>query len=252
MGRITNIINNVRIDLGDTNESRYSTDILIRHLNSGINDFVMATKCLKERIYVGLNYSSSIYDLRPYALDFIRAEYMGRNIEAKSFVELDKINPDWQSEIGTTVKYVTFDNLSKGMFRVYPKVEGSLDIIQQNSLYGGLIDITIGDDDYQIPSIEDVESNMDKYIVLYVIKHPKVVTISTSDSDLEIHKVYDTAMEKYITSMCLRSDTDALNRQYGNEQLQLYSNYVTSAKNSVSNASNRVEDRIISYRGGFQ
>jgi hypothetical protein len=251
MSRITDIINNVRIDLGDTNSTRYSNDILIRHLNSAINDFVMATKCLKERIYVGLNYSSAIYDLRPYALDFIRAEYLGRAIEAKSFSDLDLIDHDWQSAIGTEVQYIAFDNLNKGMFRVYPRVEGAIDIISQNSLYGGLIDITIGDDDYQIPSLEDIDSNLAQYIVVYVVKKPNKVTINTLDSALEINSLYDNALEKYITAMCLRSDTDANNRAYGNEQLQLYSNYVTSAKNSESLANNRVADRVIKYRGGF-
>lgn len=251
MSRITNIISNVRIDLGDTNTQRYTDDILIRHLNSAISDFVLATKCLRERIYVGLSVSAAIYDLRPYVLEFIRTEYLGRNIEAKSYVELDKIDVDWQSATGTEVKYVTFDHLNKGMIRVYPRVEGAIDIVTQNSLYGGLIDITIGDDDYQIPSIEDVESNLDQYLIVYVIKKPKVVTINTIDTDLELHSMYDKALELYVTAMCLRSDTDAVNRQYGNEQLQLYVNYVDSCKNSESVDSNIIHDRIVEYRGAF-
>ena len=251
MSRITNIISNVRIDLGDTNTQRYTDDILIRHLNSAISDFVLATKCLRERIYVGLSVSAAIYDLRPYVLEFIRTEYLGRNIEAKSYVELDKIDIDWQSTTGTEVKYVTFDHLNKGMIRVYPRVEGAIDIVTQNSLYGGLIDITIGDDDYQIPSIEDVESNLDQYLIVYVIKKPKVVTINTIDTDLELHSMYDKALELYVTAMCLRSDTDAVNRQYGNEQLQLYVNYVDSCKNSESVDSNIIHDRIVEYRGAF-
>jgi len=251
MSRITNIISNVRIDLGDTNTQRYTDDILIRHLNSAISDFVLATKCLRERIYVGLSVSAAIYDLRPYVLEFIRTEYLGRNIEAKSYVELDKLDVDWQSATGTEVKYVTFDHLNKGMIRVYPRVEGAIDIVTQNSLYGGLIDITIGDDDYQIPSIEDVESNLDQYLIVYVIKKPKVVTINTIDTDLELHSMYDKALELYVTAMCLRSDTDAVNRQYGNEQLQLYVNYVDSCKNSESVDSNIIHDRIVEYRGAF-
>lgn len=251
MSRITNIISNVRIDLGDTNTQRYTDDILIRHLNSAISDFVLATKCLRERIYVGLSVSAAIYDLRPYVLEFIRTEYLGRNIEAKSYVELDKIDVDWQSATGTEVKYVTFDHLNKGMIRVYPRVEGAIDIVTQNSLYGGLIDITIGDDDYQIPSIEDVESNLEQYLIVYVIKKPKVVTINTIDTDLELHSMYDKALELYVTAMCLRSDTDAVNRQYGNEQLQLYVNYVDSCKNSESVDSNIIHDRIVEYRGAF-
>lgn len=251
MSRITNIISNVRIDLGDTNIQRYTDDILIRHLNSAISEFVLATKCLRERIYIGLSVSAAIYDLRPYVLEFIRTEYLGRNIEAKSYVELDKIDVDWQSATGTEVKYVTFDHLNKGMIRVYPRVEGAIDIVTQNSLYGGLIDITIGDDDYQIPSIEDVESNLDQYLIVYVIKKPKVITINTIDTDLELHSMYDKALELYVTAMCLRSDTDAVNRQYGNEQLQLYVNYVESCKNSESVDSNIIHDRIVEYRGAF-
>ena len=170
MSRITNIITNVRIDLGDTSTQRYTNDLLIRHLNSAISDFVLATKCLRERIYVGLSVSTAIYDLRPYVLEFLRTEYMGKNIEAKSYMELDNIDINWQSATGTEVKYVTFDHLSKGYIRIYPRVEGSINIVTQNSLYGGLIDITIGDDDYQIPSIKDVESILEKYLVLYVVK----------------------------------------------------------------------------------
>ena len=251
MSRITNIITNVRIDLGDTSTQRYTNDLLIRHLNSAISDFVLATKCLRERIYVGLSVSAAIYDLRPYVLEFLRTEYMGKNIEAKSYMELDNIDINWQSATGTEVKYVTFDHLSKGYIRIYPRVEGSINIVTQNSLYGGLIDITIGDDDYQIPSIKDVESNLEQYLVLYVVKKPKVVNINTQDIDLELHEMYDKALELYITAMCLRSDTDAINRQYGNEQLQLYTNYVESCKISDSIDSNSVHDRIIEYRGAF-
>lgn len=252
MSRITDILSNVRIDLGDTSTQRYTDDILVRHLNSAINDFVLATKCLRERIYLGLSVSSAIYDLRPYVLEFIRTEYLGRNIEAKSYVELDNIDKDWQSTIGTEVKYVTFDHLSKGMIRVYPRVEGAIDIITQNSLYGGLVDITIGDDDYQIPTIEDVESNIAQYLVLYVVKKPITVTKTTPDTSLELHNMYDKALELYITAMCLRSDTDALNRQYGNEQLQLYVGYVEACKASDSIDNNIVHDRVITYRSAFE
>ena len=252
MSRITNIIGNVRIDLGDEQSTRYSNDILIRHLNTAINEFILGTKCLKERLYVGLNTSSAIYDLRPYAIEFIRAEYNNRNIEAKSFTELDAIDKDWQVTIGDSVKYITFDHLSKGMFRIYPRVSGAMDIVTQNQLYGGLIDITIGDDDYQIPSIEDVTENIEQYLVLYIVKKHSIVTISTENSSLEIPTEYDMALENYIKAMCLRSDTDALNRAYGNECLQLYLGYVEAAKVSETNIHNTIQDRIIAYRGAFE
>ena len=63
MSRVSNILTNVRTDLGDANSERYSDTILLSYLNAGIIDFVSATKCLKERIYMGLSISNSIYDL---------------------------------------------------------------------------------------------------------------------------------------------------------------------------------------------
>lgn len=250
MSRITNIISNVRVDLGDSDIQRYSDAILIRYLNDAISDFVLATKCLKERLYVGLNYSTAIYDLRPYVLEFIRTEYNGKTIEAKSFDELDKISSTWQVDTGDEVKYITFEHMSKGMFRIYPRVSGAIGIVTQNSLYGGIIDITISDDDYQIPSLKDIEEDISKYIVMYIVKKPSIVTIDTED--LEINSEYDKALEKYIKAMCLQSDTDSINRQYGAELLQMYSAYVESTTRSEVVSNNRIDDRIVQYRGGFQ
>lgn len=252
MSRVTSLLNSVRTDLGDTNNLRYTDDILLGYLNDGILDFVSSTKCLKERIFMGLSISTAIYDLRPYILEVIRVEYKYNNIEAKSFSELDAINPDWQLETGNEVKFVTFDNLSKGMIRVYPRITGALDIIEQNSLYGGLIDITINDDTYQIPTIEDVDQNIEQYLILYCVKKPKIVTINTTDSQLELNSSYDLPLQHYIKYRCLRSDTDVNNRNYGNEELQLYTNYITGARNSVAKAHNIVNDRIVKYNGGFQ
>lgn len=251
MSRITNILSNIRVDLGDTSAQRYTDDILVRHLNRAILDFVIATKCLRERIYLGLNTSTTFYDLSKEVLEFIRVEYLGKNINALSYDELDAINIDWQNEIGTEVKYVTFDHLGKGKIRVYPKVKGTLDIITQNSLYGGLIDIIIGEENYQIPSISDVEANIHQYLVCYVVKKPNIITIDTLDKDLELSESYDTALETYIMALCLRSDTDANNRAYGNEQLQLYNNYVVDTIRNISVDNNIIHDRVIRYNGGW-
>lgn len=251
MSRVTSILNTVRLELGDIKAQRYTDDMLIAFLNNAIDDFVLATKCLKTRLYMGLSTSSAIYDLKNYVLEFERIEYNNKNIEAKSFMELDSINSEWQTEVGQEVLYVTFDHLPKGMIRVYPKVEGAIDNIEQNSLYGGLIDITIDDDIYQIPSIEDVEENLTKYLVLYVVKKPAIVTISTVDSALELQSIHDSALIHFIKYKALRSDTDANNRAYGNEELQLYANYINRNKIEVSMDNNIVHNREVKYNGGF-
>lgn len=252
MSRVSNILTNVRTDLGDADSIRYSDTVLLSYLNAGIIDFVSATKCLKERIYMGLSTSNSIYDLRPYVLEINRVEYLHNKIEAKTFEELDAINPDWQVATGTEVKYVTFEHLSKGMLRVYPLVTGAIDIINQNSLYGGLIDITINDDTYQIPSIADVESNLEQYLILYCLKKPYTVTLNTTDANMEIDASFDTAIIHYMKYRCLRGDTDAGNRAYGNEEFQLYATYVNMCRNAEAIQNNKVKERVIRYNGGFQ
>ena len=251
MSRVTNILNDVRLELGDTSSQRYDNDMLIRYLNLATEDFIFATKCLKERIYMGLGAASAIYDMRNYVLDFERIEYNNEAIHALSFTELDEVSPTWQTEVGEKVKYVTFDHLPKGMLRVYPRVSGAFNNIEQNSLYGGLIDITINDDIYQIPSITDVEENLEKYLVLYCVKKPKVITISTLDTELELHSIHDKALVHFIKAKLLRSDTDAINRQYGNEELQLYTNICNRTRGDTSKSNNAVQDRVVRYNGGF-
>ena len=81
MSRVTNIINDVRIELGDTSAQRYSDAILIRQLNIATEDFIFATKCLKERLYMGLGTASAIYDMRNYVLEFERIEYNNNTIK---------------------------------------------------------------------------------------------------------------------------------------------------------------------------
>ena len=54
MTRVQSILNKARIELGDKDERRYPTDTLISFLNDGIKDFVLGTKCLKERLFVEL------------------------------------------------------------------------------------------------------------------------------------------------------------------------------------------------------
>jgi len=253
MSRITNIINNARDELGDTNTSalRYTDDKLISYLNEGIKSFVKTTKYLKERLYLSLNQQSAIYDIGNYSYEVVRVEYNGEPVATYSMEEMDSIYPYWQSETGTEVKAIVFDKHRKGKFRVYPRVEGSADIVTQNSPYGGLIDITIGDDDYQIPTLEDIDTDIDKYLVLYIIKKPKVVTINTLDSELEISDEYDLAMVHYIKSRCLKTDTDINNRQFASEELQEFIGYTRSTRVSEAKSNNATHDRVTKYNGGF-
>ena len=252
MSRVASIIENARVTLSDTDETRYSTGVLLKYFNDGLNDFVVNTKILKERLFLELNPTAAIYDLSPYVLEFLRFQFQTKGIPVLSQEELDKISLTWQDEVGDEVECVTLSDMKKGWLRIYPRITSGSDAIDQNSLFGGLIDISINDDNYQIPSITDVDSSIKNYLVVFAVKKPKVVTLLTTDAELELGSEYDLALEYYITSRALRSDTDALNRNYGTEQLQLYNNYIAEASLSNSVGNQSVGDRIVTYRGGVR
>lgn len=251
MSRVSDIISNARITLNDADKQRYTDATLVKYLNDGIKDFVLTTKILRERIFVELNTTAAIYDVSPYVLDISRVQFMKKAITAKTNEQMDKIDSEWQLAEGEEVQHVIFNDMKKGSFRIYPRVTTAADIVDTNSLYGGLVDITINDDDYQIPSYEDVEQGLENYLILYVIKKPSKVTIDTEDSVFELADEYDLALEYFITSRALRSDTDSENRTFGGEQRQLYLGYVNEALNSSTTNYETVSDRVIEYRGAF-
>lgn len=249
MSRIQDIVINVRDVLADESARRWSDEKLIRYLNAGINEIVIYTKCLKERIFLELEENAALYDLSDYVINFLRVQYMNKAITAKTGDELDKMNPKWAEDVGTEVLHVVFNDLPDGWLRIYPRIENGLDNVVQNQIYGGLIDITVNDDIYKVPSFGDLEEGMEKYLVLHVVKKPRVVSIVTLDEEIELDSVYDKAIEYYMTAQALRADTDALNRQFGAEQLQLFNNYLTQTKTKTTQASNVVKSRTVSYQG---
>lgn len=250
MSRVEDIITGARTILNDSDGQRYSDPILLKYLNDGLMDFVTQTKCLKQRLFVEINNTSAIYDLSPYVLKFLRLQYKTRTLRVKTQEELDAIDPDWQLATGEEVQYVTFSDMKQGFFRIYPRMETeTTPSIDQNSPYGGLVDVTINDDTYQIPSYSDVDSNINHYLIVYAVTKPKLVTLTTTDSEWELNDEYDVAFENFITYKALRSDTDSGNRTFGSEQYQLYLNSVSEAMLGEATSNEEVSDRYVSYRG---
>lgn len=249
MSRVLSILSKAREELGDTNNTRFSDTKLLEHLNDGIKDFILSTKSLKERLYVELASNVAIYDISKYALFVERVEYMNTKIDTLSFKELDSINAMWQYETGNVVKAITFEHQSKGAFRIYPRLNTVSNNIVSSSDYGILVDFSLDDDIVGIPSIIDVEQNLQAYLVLYVIKKPNVITLTTPDEELELDELYDKAFVHYIKAQCLRNDSDSNNRQFGNEELSAYAMYVVNNNKDFALDNQVSGDRIIQYKG---
>ena len=249
MSRVLSILSKAREELGDTNSTRFTNSKLLEHLNDGIKDFILSTKSLKERLYVELASNVAIYDISKYALFVERVEYMNTKIDTLSFTELDSINAMWQYETGNVVKAITFEHQSKGAFRIYPRLNTVDNNIVSSSDYGILVDFSLDDDIVGIPSIIDVEQNLQAYLVLYVIKKPNIITLTTPDEELELDELYDKAFVHYIKAQCLRNDSDSNNRQFGNEELSAYAMYVVNNNKDFALDNQVSGDRIIQYKG---
>ncbi len=249
MSRVLSILSKAREELGDTNNTRFTNSKLLEHLNDGIKDFILSTKSLKERLYVELASNVAMYDISKYALFVERVEYMNTKIDTLSFTELDSINTMWQYETGNVVKAITFEHQSKGAFRIYPRLNTVDNNIVSSSDYGILVDFSLDDDIVGIPSIIDVEQNLQAYLVLYVIKKPNIITLTTPDEELELDELYDKAFVHYIKAQCLRNDSDSNNRQFGNEELSAYAMYVVNNNKDFALDNQVSGDRIIQYKG---
>ena len=249
MSRVLSILSKAREELGDANNTRFTDSKLLEHLNDGIKDFILSTKSLKERLYVELASNVAIYDISKYALFVERVEYMNTKIDTLSFTELDSINTMWQYETGNVVKAITFEHQSKGAFRIYPRLNTVSNNIVSSSDYGILVDFSLDDDIVGIPSIIDVEQNLQAYLVLYVIKKPNVITLTTPNEELELDELYDKAFVHYIKAQCLRNDSDSNNRQFGNEELSAYAMYVVNNNKDFALDNQVSGDRIIQYKG---
>ena len=249
MSRVLSILSKAREELGDTNNTRFTDSKLLEHLNDGIKDFILSTKSLKERLYVELASNVAIYDISKYALFVERVEYMNTKIDTLSFKELDSINTMWQYETGNVVKAITFEHQSKGAFRIYPRLNTVDNNIVSSSDYGILVDFSLDDDIVGILSIIDVEQNLQAYLVLYVIKKPSMITLTTPDEELELDELYDKAFVHYIKAQCLRNDSDSNNRQFGNEELSAYAMYIVNNNKDFALDNQVSGDRIIQYKG---
>lgn len=249
MSRVLSILSKAREELGDTNNTRFTDSKLLEHLNDGIKDFILSTKSLKERLYVELASNVAMYDISKYALFVERVEYMNTKIDTLSFTELDSINAMWQYETGNVVKAITFEHQSKGAFRIYPRLNTVSNNIVSSSDYGILVDFSLDDDIVGIPSIIDVEQNLQAYLVLYVIKKPNIITLTTPDEELELDELYDKAFVHYIKAQCLRNDSDSNNRQFGNEELSAYAMYIVNNNKDFALDNQVSGDRIIQYKG---
>ena len=251
MSRVASIVSRIRINLGDKKETRWTDNEIIDTINEGLLDFVSETKTIKSVILFELEQNINIYNISNIAMDILKVQYLNKTIPVYTEDQLVKLDSDWENTIGTEVKCVMFDDLPKGQFKIYPRIQDlAVPIVEQNQVYGALIDITADADLFSI--LESDAVTVSKYMKVYYVKRPNKITISTVDLDMELDEDYDTAMVLYTTGILLRGDQDAQNRSFSAEQLQLYGAYVRRASESSASNNNSANKRRTVYNGGIQ
>lgn len=250
MTRIESILLQVRDVLADHKKQRWSDEVLIRLLNEGLLNFILQSRTLKLKAYIELENNTAVYDLSKYAISIDRVQYLEKVLGSKTEEEMDKMNISWQIKEGSEPELIVFDNQKQGVFRIYPIItQNALDNIEQNSLYGILIDINVIDDLFKLPSFGNVSYEGKKFIIVYYTGKPRILTIDSADEDIDLDTLYDQAMISYISGQALRFDADTLNRQFGAEQLSIYKSYVEQAKVKEAEANNTFIRRDVAYKG---
>jgi hypothetical protein len=249
MSRIENILANIRNDVSDEKETRWSDADILLKINQAVLDFVGKTKILKDTALIELETNQNFYDISDIALDILRVQYLNKTVHAITEQQLASLDPYWEDTVSSSFTHVVFEDLKKGSFKIYPKVEDlTLNIFEQNQPYGILIDITT---DINVYSLIEDATGIDKFMTVYYVKRPSIIEIDTLDEDIPLPEEYDKAIIFYTTGMLLRGDSDAQNRSFSAEQLQLYGNEVISASGTSSSNNNSVNSRQTSYNGGF-
>lgn len=250
MTRVEKILHKVRKVLADNKKQRWSDDDLISLFNDGLENFILQARTLKLKSYIELEQNTAIYNLSDFAISIDRIQYLERALVSKTEEDMDRIDISWQIKEGKEPKYVIFDNLQQGVFRLYPIVtDNVLNNIEQNNKYGVLIDISVLDDLFLLPSFAEAEQAGKKFIIVYYVGKPREVASDSQDEDIDLDTIYDQALIAYISGQALRYDADTLNRQFGAEQLSIYKSYVDQAIVKEAEANNTFIRRDISYKG---
>lgn len=252
MSRITSIVKRIRTSVADKKATRWEDDDIIDYVNEALLEFVSSTKCMKDIMRIELEANVNYYDLSPYACDILRVQYLNGTMNVSTEKELYSKNLYWEDVVAKEPTTVVFDDLKKGVFKIYPKVtELAANVISQNQQYGIVIDIDVDYAIFNLPSIADIGNTVTKYLTVHYVKRPDTVTMETLDEDMELDADYDTAIIFYVTAMLLRGDSDAQNRSFSSEQFTLYSNIVTKASINSSSNNNSINNRATRYNGGF-
>jgi len=234
MARVEGIIARVRDTLSDSDEERYKTDRLLRALSECQSKIAKDSLCVRYKCTVELCDGHHTYKLDSAAVETIGGtpialfgarNHAGKPIRFVTEEYMDRKYPDWATATGTDVTHIVYDNQQPHIFRVYP-IPDDTDLGTGESFNTTENPIT---DSATIVQPIGTSSNFDitteiapiKILLDFYLNPPAVTLID--DTNLLVPDHFDEAIKHYIAGIVLRDDKDSQNRQFGKEELELFS-----------------------------
>jgi hypothetical protein len=242
------ILTDARYTLSDTNKKRWTDARLLSLLYQGIVEAAQKTTLFQEELYITLTNGLSTIDLSDRALVVYRVEYLDEPVEFKSYEEMDKSSSTWQKVIGPKLLKVVYDKSNRGVLKLYPTIENSVNTnIEYSSPFGIVTGLTYTEITLDITTDFGDLSSVDPtgYVKVFYRKKPAVISDITTE--LEVDDVLHEPLTHYVIGMALRDNTDAQNRAMGKEEIALF--YEQIDQFSIAKSKNFARaDNIVEYK----
>ncbi len=241
------ILTDARYTLSDVNKKRWTDARLLSLLYQGIVEAAQKTTLFQEELYIILTNGLSTIDLSQRALVVYRVEYLDEAVEFKTYEEMDKINVTWQNIIGNKLLKIVYDKSNRGVFRLYPTIQNSINTnIEYSSPYGVVTGLTYTEIELDITTDFGDISSIDPsgYVKVFYRKKPAV--IPNINTEIEIDDILQEPLTHYVIGMALRDNTDAQNRAMSKEEIALF--YEQIGQFSIAKSKNFARaDNIVEY-----
>jgi len=274
MGRIADIITNIRDSLSDADGDRWSDARLLRAINEGQIELVVRNGLLRTKYDISIIVDVNEYELPTEAVNITRVVNSdGERIPTRSHSQMDEVDELWEVTTGSTIEFIVFDKQNPGQFKVYPIPDASDDSdafvvgaygivvdIQDDTLtsvYGIVVDVNeTATLKRQFNSIYGIVTDMSAVttsLVIYYQKRPaEINAIDTGTSQLDVDEIYDIALKHYAIGMCWRDDQDTQNRALANDELAMFVQGDERAKRQSGNDNTRLAKQTTVYNNGFE
>jgi hypothetical protein len=197
VGRVDRILRKAKHTLTDKQSDRYSDEILMDHLDDAQKQVVTDARLLSTSIIGTILDGVSSYSAPIDSIILKLVTIAGKKITAYTFDGMNS-NTSWETDTGSVVERVLFNDGSPLLFRFYP-----------------------------IPTAPETTSYK-----LWYTRLPATVTLISDE--LEIPMAFDAALVHYIVYKALFSNADNANRAMAAEHLLLYSAQIRNITSMAS------------------